>query len=137
MIKRGFVASDSKNDPAKETVNFEAQVVIMNHPGEISTGYTPLIDCHTAHIACKFSELKCKMDKETGRVIEENPSILQTGDAAMCILTPAKPMVVETFKEYAPLGRFAVRDMKQTVAIGVVKSVTKGESTGGKSTSSE
>jgi len=45
-------------------------------------------------------------------------------------------MVVETFKEYSPLGRFAVRDMKQTVAVGVVKVVTKGDGTGGKTTKS-
>lgn len=36
-----------------------------------------------------------------------------------------KPMVVETFSEFPPLGRFAVRDMKQTVAVGVIKEVKK------------
>jgi len=34
-------------------------------------------------------------------------------------------MVVEAFSSYAPLGRFAVRDMRQTVAVGVIKEVTK------------
>jgi len=34
-------------------------------------------------------------------------------------------MCVESFNEYPPLGRFAVRDMRQTVAVGVIKSVTK------------
>jgi len=129
-IKRGFVASDSKNDPCKETESFEAQVIIMNHPGKISAGYTPVLDCHTAHIACKFTELKCKMDKRSGKVLEENPKDIKTGDASMCVLKPSKPMVVETFKEYPPLGRFAVRDMKQTVAVGVVKSVIKGDASG-------
>merc|ERR1711879_412666 len=32
-IKRGNVASDSKNDPAKEAKFFEAQVIVLNHPG--------------------------------------------------------------------------------------------------------
>jgi elongation factor 1-alpha len=36
-------------------------------------------------------------------------------------MVPTKPMVVESFSQYAPLGRFAVRDMKQTVAVGVIK----------------
>jgi len=34
-------------------------------------------------------------------------------------------MVVEAFSSYAPLGRFAVRDMRQTVAVGVIKGVEK------------
>jgi elongation factor 1-alpha len=34
-------------------------------------------------------------------------------------------MCVEAYQEYPPLGRFAVRDMRQTVAVGVVKAVTK------------
>ncbi|KAL4565023.1 hypothetical protein LXL04_029105 [Taraxacum kok-saghyz] len=41
----------------------------------------------------------------------------------MVKMIPTKPMVVETFAEYPPLGRFAVTDMHQTVAVGVIKSV--------------
>lgn len=36
-------------------------------------------------------------------------------------------MCVESFTEYPPLGRFAVRDMRQTVAVGVIKKVDKSE----------
>ena len=39
-------------------------------------------------------------------------------------------MVVESFADYPPLGRFAVRDMKQTVAVGVIKGVEKEEGKG-------
>lgn len=53
-IKRGYVAGDSKNSPPSEVENFTAQVIVMNHPGQIQNGYTPVLDCHTAHIACKF-----------------------------------------------------------------------------------
>ena len=42
-------------------------------------------------------------------------------------MIPSKPMCVEPFQAYAPLGRFAVRDMRQTVAVGVIKSVEKEE----------
>jgi len=45
----------------------------------------------------------------------------------MITLVPSKPMCCEVFSEYAPLGRFAVRDMKQTVAVGVIKETTRKE----------
>ncbi|KAJ2793223.1 translation elongation factor EF-1 alpha, partial [Coemansia helicoidea] len=126
-IRRGNVCSDSKNDPAKEAESFNAQVIVMNHPGQISAGYAPVLDCHTAHIACKFSELLEKIDRRTGKKTEDNPKFIKTGDAAIVKLIPSKPLCVEPFSEFAPLGRFAVRDMRQTVAVGVIKSVIKKE----------
>jgi len=124
-IRRGNVCSDSKNDPAKEAITFDAQVIVLNHPGEIQKGYTPVLDCHTAHIACRFNELKQKIDRRSGKVVEESPAKVKSGDAAIVELKPSKPMCVEPFTEYAPLGRFAVRDMRQTVAVGVIKKVDK------------
>merc|ERR1712198_738116 len=132
-LKRGFVASDSKNDPAKEAADFQAQVIVLNHPGQIQAGYSPVLDCHTAHIACKFSELQTKIDRRTGKEIEASPKFVKSGDSCIVKMVPSKPMCVETFASYAPLGRFAVRDMKQTVAVGVIKDVTKKEQ-GGKTT---
>jgi len=131
-IKRGYVASDAKNTPASDTEHFLAQVIVMNHPGKIQNGYAPVLDCHTCHIACKFTEIESKMDKRTGKVTEENPKHIQSGDAAMVRMTPSKPMVCEAFNEFPPLGRFAVRDMKQTVAVGVIKETEKKVRTTGK-----
>jgi elongation factor 1-alpha len=111
-IKRGYVASDSKNDPAKDTEMFVAQVIVMNHPGQIQNGYAPVLDCHTAHIACKFNKIRSKIDKRTGKSTEDDPPCIKTGDAAMVEMIPQKPMVVEVFSTYPPLGRFAVRDMR-------------------------
>merc|ERR1712087_948802 len=129
-IKRGYVASDSKKDPAKDTSMFLAQVIVLNHPGQIGNGYAPVLDCHTPHIACKFAKIRSKIDKRTGKVLEEEPNHVKSGDAAMVELIPQKPMVVEVFAAYPPLGRFAVRDMKQTVAVGVIKEVEKKEHAG-------
>jgi elongation factor 1-alpha len=133
-IRRGFVAGDTKNDPPVGADDFLAQVIILNHPGEIHAGYAPVLDCHTAHIACKFAELHQKIDKRNGKVLEEAPKCVKKGDAVMATLVPSKPMCVEGFKEYPPLGRFAVRDMRQTVAVGVIKSVNKNKGGTGKTT---
>jgi len=126
-LRRGYVCSDTKNSPAKPAVSFNAQVIVLNHPGQICAGYTPVFDCHTAHIACKFSELLEKIDRRSGKTIEENPKSLKSGDSAIVKVIPQKPLCVESFQEFPPLGRFAVRDMKQTVAVGVIKSVQKSE----------
>jgi len=124
-VRRGNVCGDTKNDPPRAAVNFNAQVIVLNHPGEIRSGYSPVLDCHTAHIACKFEKITSKMDRRSGKILEENPAFIKSGDASMVTLVPSKPMCVESFSEYPPLGRFAVRDMRQTVAVGVIKSVEK------------
>merc|ERR1739847_201777 len=123
-IKRGYVASDSKNKPSAGVSDFTAQVIVLNHPGQICNGYSPVLDCHTAHIACKFAEILEKVDRRTGKSVEDNPKFIKSGDAAIVNLIPSKPMCVEPFSEFAPLGRFAVRDMRQTVAVGVIKATT-------------
>ncbi|XP_004394822.1 PREDICTED: elongation factor 1-alpha-like [Odobenus rosmarus divergens] len=135
-IRRGYVAGDSKNDPPLEVASFVSQVIILNHPGSIATGYSPVLDCHTAHIACKFADLREKIDRRSGKKLEDNPKALKSGDSAIVQMIPRKPLCVESFSEYPPLGRFAVRDMRQTVAVGVIKAVEKKTATGGKVTKS-
>eukprot|EP01129_Flabellula_baltica_P005146 TRINITY_DN183_c0_g1_i10.p2 TRINITY_DN183_c0_g1~~TRINITY_DN183_c0_g1_i10.p2 ORF type:complete len:439 (-),score=114.43 TRINITY_DN183_c0_g1_i10:44-1360(-) len=126
-LKRGFVCGDVKNDPPKGVSDFLAQVIVLNHPGEIHPGYTPVLDCHTAHIACRFDQLIAKLDKRSGKKLEDNPAFVKKNMGVVAKMIPTKRMCVESFKEYSPLGRFAVRDMRQTVAVGVIKSVTKVE----------
>ena len=124
-IRRGMVAGDIKNDPPMPTGSFEAQVIVLDHPNRIMAGYTPVLDCHTAHIACRFNKLLSLINKRNGEVLETDPKFIKSGQAAICELVPSKPMCVEAFSKYAPLGRFAVRDMRKTVAVGVIKTVKR------------
>jgi elongation factor 1-alpha len=127
-LRRGYVASDSQNEPASGVASFDAQIIIMNYPGKIRNGYSPIVDIHTAHVACTFAKIKEKMDRKTGKTLEINPEFVEEGDACIVELVPTKPLCVECFTEFPALGRFSVRDMRQTVAVGVVKSVNKIES---------
>ncbi|MBN3324325.1 EF1A2 factor, partial [Atractosteus spatula] len=124
-LRRGDVAGNAQHDPPSDVSSFVAQVIILNHPGKIKAGYSPVVDCHTAHISCKFAELREKLDRRSGQKLEDNPQVLVSGDAATVNLVPNKPMCVESFFNYPPLGRFAARDLRQTIAVGVIKSVEK------------
>ena len=63
--------------------NINAQVIVMNHPGQIQNGYTPVLDCHTCHIACKFAKICNKIDKRTSKTTEDEPKFIKSGDATM------------------------------------------------------
>ncbi len=121
-IKRGDVMGHVDNPPtvAKE---FTAQIVVLQHPTAIAPGYTPVIHAHTGHMACKMVSIEKKLDPRTGQVIEENPSFIRKGEAAIVKFQPLKPFVIEKYSEFPPLGRFAVRDMGITVAAGIVLDV--------------
>uniref|UniRef100_A0A7S4KU83 Elongation factor 1-alpha n=1 Tax=Paramoeba aestuarina TaxID=180227 RepID=A0A7S4KU83_9EUKA len=126
-IHRGDVASQADDRPALECDEFTSQIIVLRHPSLIYPGYTPVISCHTAHVACKFVEITDMLDRRTGKVLQTQPRSIKQGDGAYVRMKPIKPFCVETFKEYGPLGRFAVRDNRNTVAVGVVKEVHRKE----------
>jgi elongation factor 1-alpha len=117
-IRRGDVAGPVSNPPTV-VKTFKARIMVLNHPSVITTGYTPVFHCHTAQVACTFLSLDQKLDPKTGSVLEENPQFLKTGDAAVVTIMPTKPMVIEKAEDFPQLGRFAIRDMGQTVAAGM------------------
>jgi len=122
-IRRGDVAGHTSDAPtvAKE---FTAQVVVLQHPGVITVGYTPVFHCHTSQTACTFLDLTTKINPATGQPEPDKPDFLKTGDAAVVQIKPTKPMVMEEAKNIPPMGRFAIRDMGQTVAAGLCLKVT-------------
>jgi len=123
-VHRGDVLGHPDNPPtvAKE---FIGQIIILAHPTAIAQGYTPVLHAHTVTMAATFTELIAKMDPRTGQTIEEKPAFLKTGDSALVKLRPLSPIVVEAYSHIPQLGRFAVRDMGNTIAVGVVKEVTE------------
>ena len=121
-IRRGDVCGPIEAPPAVAE-EFTAQIVVLQHPSALTVGYTPVFHCHTAQTACTFVELQKKLDPRTGQTKEENPTFLKSGDAAIVVIKPTKPMVIEPVKELPQMGRFAVRDMGQTIAAGMCISI--------------
>lgn len=118
-LKRGYVCGPVNNPPTVAE-EFTAQIVVLNHPTVISKGYTPVFHIHTAQVACEITEIVKKIDPKTGGTLAEKPDSIKNGDAAIIQVRPTKPVVVERAKDFPPLGRFAIRDMGQTVAAGLV-----------------
>jgi translation elongation factor EF-1alpha len=52
--------------------------------------------------------LKKKVDKRTGKVIEEFPKSIKTDDAAIIKLIPSKPMIIKFPNKPSPLGRLTI-----------------------------
>jgi len=123
-LRRGEVAGPASNPPTVAQ-DFTAQIVVLEHPTAIAKGYTPVFHVHTAQMACTITEILEKKDPKSGQTLQKNPDFVKTGDVAIVKVKPLRPLVVEKFSEFPQLGRFAIRDMGQTVAAGIVLEVTK------------
>ncbi len=124
QIKRGDVVGHPDNPPtvAKE---FTAQILVLQHPTVITRGYTPVFHMHTAHVACKITDILKKLDPKTGATIEENPDMLKPGDAAIIKAVPTQPVAIEKQSDFPQLSKFAIRDMGKTIAAGMVIDLVK------------
>ncbi len=123
-VHRGDVAGKTDNPPTVAN-EFIGRIIVVYHPTAIAAGYTPVMHAHTATTSATFTELLQKIDARTGQVTQEKPDFLKTGDAALVKIRPLRPLAIETYNEIPQLGRFAIRDMGSTVAVGVVAEVTE------------
>jgi len=123
-IARGDVMGTVDNPPTVAT-EFTAQLIIMNHPTVVTVGYTPVFHIHTAQVACQITEISKKLNPMTGEVMAENPDFVKNGDACIVKIRPMQPLCIEKVKEFPPLGRFAVRDSGNTVAVGMCIDLVK------------
>jgi elongation factor 1-alpha len=116
-IKRGDVVGPASNPPAVAS-EFTALIIVLQHPNVIARGYTPVFHIHTAQLACTIVDILEKKDPKTGQTLEKNPDTIKTGDAAVVKIKPTKPIAVEKYSDFPPLGRFAIRDMGETIGAG-------------------
>jgi elongation factor 1-alpha len=124
-VHRGDCLGHPNNPPTviTKTGKFTGQVMVIWHPTAIAQGYTPVIHAHTSQTACKFLSLVKKVDQKTGAVIEDNPKFIKKNEVAFIELQPLKKLCVEKYAEIPEMGRFAVRDMGRTVAVGIIKEI--------------
>jgi len=102
---------------------FTAQVQVLNHPGELKVGYSPIAYVRTSRSAVKMAELKWKVGKETGGKKVEKPNALKANEMAEIVFEPAQPFVVDTFTNCEGLGRVAIMEGASVVMLGKVTAV--------------
>ena len=95
QLERGFVCSDSQNDPARGVSRFTARVVVLNHPEGIRVGSSQIVHCHTIKVTFRIENLICKLDKRSAEQYEESNDILRSGEACIVKLVPEHPVCVE------------------------------------------
>merc|ERR1712032_1700708 len=105
------------------TKNFSAQVQILNIPGEIKCGYSPIGHVRCGRAACRLVKINWKMGKDTGGEKAEGAVNLKTNDAAEGIFEPQQPMVVDEFTKCEGLSRIAFMDGNSAVMLGKVTAV--------------
>ena len=91
----------------------------------IEVGKEFSINCHTALARCKLIALESKIDKRTGRKVEDNPVSLTVHEAGMVLFEPLEPFSIEAFSTYSTLGRLVIRDNDGMLVVGVVKAINK------------
>ena len=116
-VKRGDVCG-SQSAPPTVVKGFTAQIVVLNHPSVIAVGYKPVFHVHTSQVACRIEEIVKTLNPKDGTTLKEKPDFIKTGDIAIVKIIPDRPLVIEKVSEFPQMGRFAVRDMGQTVAAG-------------------
>ncbi|KAJ6234044.1 elongation factor 1-alpha 1 [Anaeramoeba flamelloides] len=128
QLHRGMVVGDPNNDPPCLASRFTAKITILNHPGKLKEGYTPVFYIHTANCSCRFDKiLKVINPDNADEIIDENPTFITKGQTAIVVVKPSKPLSVEIFGRYSRLSRFVIRDLRQTIGFGIIKSVEKFE----------
>jgi elongation factor 1-alpha len=123
-LARGDVLGP-EDAPPKVAEEFDAQIVVLNHPSVMTVGYTPVFHIHTDQKACTITAIKKKLNPATGEVTEENPDFIKNGDAAIVTCRPVQPLVIESQKENPHMARFAIRDSGSTVAAGMAISIVE------------
>lgn len=125
-IGRGDVCGPV-DDPPTVAETFQAELFVIDHPSVITAGYTPVFHTHTAQVACTIDSIDEKIDVGSGETLTEDPDFIQSEEAATVTVRPQTPLCVEQFIEVPELGVFSVRDMGQTVAVGVIVGIEPAE----------
>jgi elongation factor 1-alpha len=120
MPRVGDVMIDKKDTTLTQIGSFIAQVQILDHPGQLKIGYSPIAFIRTGRSAVKLSKIDWKVGKATGgQKLPEAPFLL-ANEMAQCHFEPQQPFTCESFMACEGLGRVAILEGASVVMLGKV-----------------
>lgn len=124
LPKSGDILVLNNDSTVKEAKKITAQVKVLNHPGELKVGYTPIVYIRTNKAPMRLTAINWKIGKDTGnQKIDTNITGLKTGDMAEIVIEPQKPIVADEFKNCEGLGRLAFMDSQSVVMLGKIMKI--------------
>jgi elongation factor 1-alpha len=129
MPRSGDVMIYKKDSTLKHVARFTAQIQVLDIPGEIKKGYSPIGFVRCGRAACRIVNLDWKMGKETGGKKAEDPHALKSNEMAQIVFEPCQPIVVDSFKNCEGLSRIAFLDGNGVVMLGKVVSTEVSDGT--------
>merc|ERR1719327_1859357 len=112
-----------KDTTLSASSNFSAQIQVLDIPGAIKCGYSPIGHVRCGRAACRLVKINWKMGKDTSGEKAEGVVALKTNDAAEGVFEPQQPMVVDEFTKCEGLSRIAFMDGNSAVMLGKVTAV--------------
>merc|ERR1711937_1106490 len=104
MPRTGDVMVYKKDSSLSACADFDAQIQVLDIPGEIKVGYSPIGFVRCGRAACRVSKVLWKIGKETGGKKMEEPHSLKSNEMAQVNFVPQQPLVVDTFELRGPVA---------------------------------
>jgi len=123
MPRVGDVMIYKADGSIQTSANFEASVQVLDIPGSIKVGYSPIGHVRCGRAACRLVKICWRQGKDTGNEKADGGVELKTNDAAGVVFEPQQPMVVDTFDNCEGLARIALLDGNSAVMLGKVSAV--------------
>eukprot|EP00343_Euplotes_focardii_P007109 CAMPEP_0205822666 /NCGR_PEP_ID=MMETSP0206-20130828/13458_1 /ASSEMBLY_ACC=CAM_ASM_000279 /TAXON_ID=36767 /ORGANISM="Euplotes focardii, Strain TN1" /LENGTH=468 /DNA_ID=CAMNT_0053119121 /DNA_START=62 /DNA_END=1468 /DNA_ORIENTATION=+ len=123
MPKVGDVLVIKSDDSLKACETFAVQVQVLDHPGELKPGYTPIAYVRTGRAPVRMAGINWKIGKSTGGQKVENPVFVKRNEFAEVTFAPQQPFVVDVFKNCEGLGRVAIMEGNGVVMLGKITNV--------------
>jgi len=124
MPRVGDVMIDKSDETLKRCQDFTATVQVLDHPGQLKVGYSPIAFIRTGRTAARISKINWKIGKKTGNQKAENPPFLEANEMAEVVFEPQQPFVAEAFSACEGLGRVAIMEGASVVMLGKTIAVT-------------